>query len=111
MVCTRAQLGADVFDEDGFGGGAGFGGGGPPAGGFRQFLVIDEPTLQAVADITGGAFYKAEDADQLRTVFADLPNQIELQEEENEVTVVFALIAAMLLGLAVGLSLLWNRSL
>jgi Ca-activated chloride channel family protein len=105
MVCTREQLGADVFFEGGFGGG----GGGPP-GGFRQFLVIDEPTLQAVADLTGGAFYKAEDADQLRTVFAGLPNQIELQTEQSEVTVGFALAGALLAIGAIVLSLLWNRT-
>jgi Ca-activated chloride channel family protein len=104
MVCTREQLGADVFFEGGFGGG-----GGPP-GGFRQFLVIDEPTLQSVADITGGAFYKAEDADQLRSVFAGLPNQIELQTEQSEVTVGFALVGALLAIGAIVLSLLWNRT-
>ena len=106
MVCTREQLGADVFTENPFTGG---GGGVPPGGGFRQFLVIDEPTLQAVADTTGGSFYRAEDADQLRSVFAALPNQIELQQEDREITVGFAIIGALLLAGAIGLSLLWNR--
>jgi Ca-activated chloride channel family protein len=104
MVCTRDQLGADVFNEGGFSGG-----GGPPAGGFRQFLVIDEPTLMKVADITGGKFYKAEDADQLRGVFQQLPNQVELQTEQREISVWFAIIGAVLALAALGLSLLWNR--
>jgi Ca-activated chloride channel homolog len=104
MVCTRDQLGADVFNEGSFSGG-----GGPPAGGFRQFLVIDEPTLMKVADITGGKFYKAEDADQLRGVFQQLPNQVELQTEQREISVWFAIIGAVLALTALGLSLLWNR--
>ena len=105
MVCTRSQLGADVFNEGGFAGG----GAGPAAGGFRQFLVIDEPTLMKVADITGGKFYKAEDADQLRGVFQQLPHQVELQTEQHEVSVWFAFVGAVLALAAIGLSLLWNR--
>jgi Ca-activated chloride channel family protein len=104
MVCTRQQLGAGALDENGFAGG-----GGPPRGGFRQALVIDEPTLQQVADITGGTFYKAEDAEQLRGVFASLPNQIELQKEHREISVAFAIVGALLAMAAIGLSLLWNR--
>jgi Ca-activated chloride channel family protein len=106
MVCTRSQLGADVFNE-----GSGFAGGGagPVAGGFRQFLVIDEPTLMKVADITGGKFYKAEDANQLRGVFQQLPHQVELQTEKHEISVWFAIVGAILALGAIGLSLLWNR--
>jgi Ca-activated chloride channel family protein len=111
MVCTRQQLGADLFDDQ-IGGGR-FGGGGTGAGaiggGFRQYLVIDEPTLQTIADRTGGAYYRAEDADQLSEVFAELPTQVELQEEEVEVTVGFAIAGTLLAALAIGLSLAWNR--
>ena len=42
MVCTREQLGAAVLDDEAASGG----GGAPGRGGFRQALVIDEPTLQ-----------------------------------------------------------------
>jgi Ca-activated chloride channel homolog len=104
MVCTREQLGAGAFDDGGFGGG-----GGPPRGGFRQALVMDESTLQQVADITGGKFYHAQDADQLKGVFSSLPNQITLQKEHHEISYVFAIIGALCAAAAVGLSLLWNR--
>lgn len=107
MVCTREQLGADALSDDGFGGGPPFGGAG---GGGRQFLVIDEPTLRSVADITGGAFYRAESADQLREVFAELPSQIEVQTEQREIGAIFAAIGAALATAAIVLSLLWNRS-
>jgi Ca-activated chloride channel family protein len=111
MMCTREQLGGEVFGGDPFGGG-GFGGGRPPGdigGGGRSFLVIDEPTQTKVADMTGGAFYKAEDAEQLQRVFQELPRQVELQEREREVSVAFAAAGLLLAGLAVALSLRWNR--
>ena len=103
LVCAPDQLGADDF--------AGVLAGlqGPDFGGFRQLLVIDEPTLQAVADMTGGEYFRAEDADQLQEVFSDLPSQVVLQEEETEATVLFVAAAAALTVLAVALSLLWNR--
>ena len=37
-----------------------------------QSRVIDEATLQAVAEITGGQYYKAESADQLQEALGDL---------------------------------------
>ncbi len=107
MVCSPQQLGSDAF-EGGFGnfGPNSFSGGG---GGFRRFLVIDEPTLQGMADLTGGAYYRAEDAQQLYEVFNNLPAEIILQKERREISVVFALLAAVLSVTAVTLSLLWRR--
>ncbi len=110
MVCTSAQLGGEAFDQ-GFGGGGGFprDPGGQNAGGGRSFLVIDEPTLTKVAEMTGGSFHRAEDATQLRDVFENLPKQISLQKKDQEVSAVFAAIGALLGVAAMGLSLLWNR--
>jgi Ca-activated chloride channel family protein len=110
MVCTSAQLGGEAFDQ-GFGGGGGFprDPGGQNAGGGRSFLVIDEPTLTQVAEMTGGTFHKAEDATQLRDVFENLPKQISLQRKDQEVSAVFAAIGAVLGVAAMALSLLWNR--
>ncbi|MFQ5421573.1 MAG: hypothetical protein ACE5EY_14560, partial [Anaerolineae bacterium] len=93
------------FGGGGFGGG-GFGGGG---GGFRRFLIIDEPTLQAVAAATGGAYFRAENADQLLEVFLDLPTQIILQKETRELSVVFSTLGGIFAGVALALSLMWNR--
>lgn len=107
MVCAPQQLGPGNFG-DGFSGGfgGGFAGGG---GNFRRFLVIDEPTLQAVADLTGGAYFRAENADQLLDVFLNLPTQITLQKQTLEISVLFSTLAAIFVTLAVGLSLTWNR--
>jgi Ca-activated chloride channel family protein len=90
-------------------GGGVFGGGGGFGGGIRRFLIIDEPTLQAIADTTGGEYFRAEDAEQLLEVFLNLPTQIVLQEEHLEISVFFAALGALLAAVAVGLSLWWNR--
>lgn len=110
LVCTPEQLGGDALDPDvvgppGFGGP---GGGGLPSTG-TQFLLIDEPTLEAVAQTSGGEYYRAENAGQLIEVFRELPRRVELQEEDRELSVWFALAGAVLVLAAVGLSLRWNR--
>lgn len=104
-VCTREQLGGDVF-RGGFGGG--FGGGGSGSG-YPRYLLLDEPTLQEMAQVTGGSYYRAEDADQLLDVFLNLPTQIVLQKETLEMSVLFSTVGALLAAVAVALSLLWNR--
>jgi Ca-activated chloride channel family protein len=108
LVCSAEQLGAGGFGGGGFGGG-GFGGG-PGGGGGRNFLVRDETTLKAVAAATGGTYYQAEDAEQLTSVFAKLPSDIQHQHEEREISVWFVLAGAVFVIAAFGLSLAWNRS-
>jgi Ca-activated chloride channel family protein len=112
MVCTQRQLGTDIFGgDDRFGGSGGFGGfrGGGGGGGFRQFLLIDEPTLQAMADLTGGEYFRAENADQLLEIFLNLPTHVILQKETLEISAFFSLLGAMFAVSAIGLSLLWHR--
>jgi len=107
MVCSRQQLGIDIIGNDfnsGFIGG--FGSGGRD---FRRFLLLDEPTLQGMADITGGSYFRAENADQLYEIFLDLPTQIVLQNENLEISVLFSTLAAIFIMLAITLSLLWYR--
>ena len=60
--------------------------------------------------MTGGEYFRAEDAEQLADVLADLPQEIDLQREDVEITVWFVLPGALLVMLAVGLSLWWNRA-
>jgi Ca-activated chloride channel homolog len=105
--CTQAQLGGRVFGGGGgrFGGGR-FGGGGFGGGGFRA--RADLPTLQAVAKQTGGTFHNAEDADQLREVFADLPKDVATQKQLTEITWLFAALGALLAATAIGASMRWS---
>lgn len=43
--------------------------------------VIDEPTLMEIAEITGGLFFRAEDADGLRQIYDEI-NELEKSEIE-----------------------------
>ncbi|MDG4830996.1 VWA domain-containing protein [Solwaraspora sp. WMMD1047] len=104
MVCRADQIGAgEAFGGDGRFGGGRFGGG--------RLLRIDEASLSEMARLTGGEYYRAEDADQLVDVLLDLPDAIVVQQEEIELAGWFALVGALLTAAAVALSLWWNRAL
>ncbi|HEY5847451.1 MAG TPA: VWA domain-containing protein, partial [Microlunatus sp.] len=100
MACTGRQAGSWA----GGGPGGGFGGRGG-----RNPRVIDEPSLQAVAEITGGQYYKAESADQLQLALADLPSQVIVAQKRVDIASWFAGAGGLLVAVAVGLSLWWNR--
>jgi Ca-activated chloride channel homolog len=110
LACTAEQLGGDIrgFGGGGFGGG-GFGGGGfGGGGGGRSPLRADNATLEQVAEQTGGRFYSAEDAPQLRRVFADLPKDVTVQKEPQEMTAAFVALGAILAAVAIGASIKWS---
>jgi Ca-activated chloride channel homolog len=100
--CTRAQLGGG-FDNQ-----LGLGGGGGGFGGFGFRARADLPTLQAVAKQTGGTFHNAEDADQLREVFADLPKDVATQKQPTEITWLLAALGALLAAAAIAASVRWS---
>lgn len=89
-------------DENFFGGGGGFGFG----GGFRR--GIDEETLIRVADLTGGEYYTARSANELKAVFRDLPISYVTKRETLEVSVLFTAVGAFLATIAILLSQRWN---
>jgi Ca-activated chloride channel family protein len=99
MACTGRQAG-------GWAGGPGGGFGG---GGGRNPRVMDEGTLQAIAEITGGQYYKAESADQLQGALDDLPSQVAVVRKHVDIASWFAGAGGLLVAAAVGLSLWWNR--
>ena len=101
LSCTREQLGGQVF-------GGGFGGAGGGFGGFGGARIADTPTLMAIAEQTGGTYHGAEDADQLREVFAELPKEVATQKQQTEVTWVLAALGALLAAAAVAASIRWS---
>jgi Ca-activated chloride channel homolog len=105
MACTGRQASGWA----GGGRGGGFGGGGFGGGGGRSPRVIDEDTLQAVAEITGGQYYKAESADQLQEALGDLPSQVTVAKKHVDIASWFAGAGGLLVAVAVGLSQWWNR--
>lgn len=106
MACPRDQISGDAAFR---GDGRNFG---PPGGGGGRgrYQQIDEQTLTKVAEATGGEYFKAEDAEELSSVLRDLPDSISLQRQNMEITVWFALVGALLILTAVGLSQWWNRT-
>jgi Ca-activated chloride channel family protein len=97
--------GAPAFDP-GFGGGFGGIGGTGGGGGFRR--AIDEETLMAVAEATGGEYYPAESAEQLTEVFAQLPTELIVRHEVVEISVAFTAVAVVLVALAIMLGQAWR---
>jgi Ca-activated chloride channel homolog len=84
-------------------------GGGPTGGGGSQFRRgIDEETLIAVADITAGAYYPAESADELAAVFDALPTSQITEHEVVEVSVAFVGLGALLCSAAIFLARYWR---
>ena len=75
--------------------------------GFSIHTQLDEPTLQAVAARTGGAYFNAGDAEELRTIYANLNPELGISPEKTEVTALFAGVSALLLLFGGALSLLW----
>jgi Ca-activated chloride channel family protein len=75
-------------------------------GGFRR--GIDEATLVAVAELTGGTYYPAESADELGEVFDALPTSEITDHRVEEVSVAFAGIGALLCSMALLLGRAWR---
>lgn len=100
MACTGQQAGG--WAGGGGGGGRGFGGG-------RNPLVIDEAALKAVAKTTGGEYYRAVNSDELTLALGDLPSHVTVARKDVDVASWFAGGGGLLVLLAVGLSLWWNR--
>jgi Ca-activated chloride channel family protein len=98
-VCRQRFTGSEPFGAGGFGGG----------GGGSQFRRgIDEETLVAIADLTGGRYFPAESADELTAVFSELPTTSISKHEVVEVSVAFVGLGALLSSAALLLGRAWR---
>jgi Ca-activated chloride channel homolog len=102
-VCRRQFIGNEPGNGGfgAFGGGGGFGGGGFPRG-------IDEDTLRAVAEVTGGVYYPAESAQELQQVFAGLPTTLITKHEVVEVSFGFVGLGGLLAAFGLLLGRAWR---
>lgn len=75
--------------------------------GMAIYLQLDEPTLREVARMTGGEYHHAASAEALRSVYQQLGSRTQLSTRETELSALFALAAAGLIVLALGLSAAW----
>ena len=72
-----------------------------------QSVEVREDTLRELADTTGGQFYRASSADELREVYDDIGTLVGYHVEYREITV-WVVIGAMVLAFAAAaLSLRW----
>jgi Ca-activated chloride channel family protein len=71
-------------------------------------VAVDEPSLQAIAEGTGGQSFSALSEGELRSVYDTIGTQVGYQEEERDISRWFLGLGLMVLMLCGGLSLAWS---
>jgi Ca-activated chloride channel family protein len=101
-----AERGIRVFTV-----GFGTAGGGPALiEGYSIYMMFDEETLKAIAEITRAQYFHASTAAELKQVYDALSSRFVLHQEETEISAFFAAAAALLALVSGALSLAWfNR--
>jgi Ca-activated chloride channel family protein len=78
--------------------------------GFAVHTRLDEATLQGIAEMTGGSYYNAVDAEGLRSIYENLDPELGVKPQRTEVTALLAGASALLFLIGGVCSLLWfNR--
>jgi Ca-activated chloride channel homolog len=79
-------------------------------GGFTFHAILDEATLRKIALITGGSYFKASSAEELRSIYHSMGARLELHKENTEITALFVAAALGLFVLMGVLAMAWfNR--
>ena len=76
--------------------------------GWSIFVRLDEPTLQAIAELTRGAYFHAATANDLKKVYRDLNARLVMERKDVEITFMFVAAAGVLLLAAIVLSAIWS---
>ncbi len=77
------------------------------AEGWSMRVRLDEKTLESIARITDGAYFRAGTAAGLKEVYRQLSGRLVFERRETEVTAIVSLVSAALALLAATISLLW----
>jgi Ca-activated chloride channel family protein len=75
--------------------------------GWTMRVRLDEATLKQIATLTQAEYFYAGTAQDLKKVYDTLSSRLVFEHKETEVTALLAAAAALLVALAVGLSLAW----
>lgn len=70
-------------------------------------VPVDGPALQDIADVTGGKFFNAASADQLKSVYEDIGSSVGYTTELRSVAGWFIGAALVILSITSALSLVW----
>jgi Ca-activated chloride channel homolog len=76
--------------------------------GWSVYVRLDEETLKSVADVTGAEYFYAGTSADLRKVYRNLNSKLVLERKNVEITSLITMAAALLVVLALGLSLWWS---
>jgi len=78
--------------------------------GWSMRVRLDEETLKAIAQKTSAEYFYAGTAQDLKKVYEALSSKLTVEKKETEISALFAMVAAALVLLSAGLSLVWfNR--
>lgn len=69
--------------------------------------MLDETTLQAIADLTEAEYFQAQSAEALSEVYSSLSTRLVPEKKLTEIAFILAGIGAVLALMAAGLSVLW----
>jgi len=75
--------------------------------GYSIYMMFDEETLKAIAQLTNAEYFNATSGAELKKIYDSLTTKFALAREETELTAFFAAAAAALLIIAAGLSAAW----
>jgi len=75
--------------------------------GWRTAVGIDEKSLGQIASLTGGEYFYASSAPDLRGVYASLGSRVVLAKSETEIGALLCAAAALAATFSAGLSLFW----
>jgi len=75
--------------------------------GFVVHTRLDEALLQQISERTGGAYYRAESAQELREIYQKLNPELVIRPEEMEITSILAGTGMLILLAGGAFSLLW----
>jgi Ca-activated chloride channel family protein len=75
--------------------------------GYNIMSRLDEGTLQEIARLTNGAYYRAEDEASLQEIYENVDLQLTISGEKMEVTAIFAGVSLLLLLIGTALTLFW----
>ena len=78
--------------------------------GWSMRVRLDEDTLKTIANVTGGEYFYAGTAVDLKKIYRSLNAKFVMEKKETEITALFAAAAALAALVSALLSLLWfNR--